>query len=351
LDLYEMAKKGDIEGARSQLKRKPKLALSKEGARSLHAAVECGHKDVAELLLASGVDVHSEHSDMDLLAGWTPLHYAKTKDVAEVLLAHGADVNRRSKHGSVTPLHSARTKDVAEVLLAHGADVRLKTQDGSTPLHSAKTKDVAEVLLARGADITSRNSFGWTPLHTAETSDLAEFLLSRGAEVNATSAKGETPLYFAAMKAAVSESVQGGRKIDVLEVLLAHGAELNALTADGWTPLDMALSERGVDSVQFLRERGGKNGTRPVQPAAAPLNPSTSMLAGAVLCGVGILIFVIAQATGIFFGGAVPTNGGFIASSGIDKMKGAGALGAVALMLLCFVSGGKLLWDGITRSK
>lgn len=76
----------------------------------------------------------------------------------------------------------------------------------------------------------------------------------------------------------------------------------------------------------------------------------SGVVAGILLCAAGILILVIAQATGIFFGASSPAGGGFLGSSGIAQMKGAGALGASVLMLFCFVSGIKLIWKVIKET-
>ncbi|MGO8926242.1 MAG: ankyrin repeat domain-containing protein, partial [Limisphaerales bacterium] len=53
----------------------------------LHLAARLGHKDVAELLLASKADVNAKDN-----GGQTPLHLAVVfghKDVAELLRQHG----------------------------------------------------------------------------------------------------------------------------------------------------------------------------------------------------------------------------------------------------------------------
>jgi ankyrin repeat protein len=79
-----------------------------------------GHKDVAELLLASKAEVNAKNN-----SGTTPLHIAALlgyKAVAELLLANNAEVNPKNNNGS-TPLHWAAKgghKEVAELLRQHG---------------------------------------------------------------------------------------------------------------------------------------------------------------------------------------------------------------------------------------
>ena len=85
----------------------------------LHDTAGNGHKNVVELLLAKGADVHAKmHYDL------TPLHMpAKgNKQVVELLLAKGANVNAKNEGGK-TALSYAMSEgksDVAESLRQHG---------------------------------------------------------------------------------------------------------------------------------------------------------------------------------------------------------------------------------------
>jgi hypothetical protein len=119
--------KGDLAKARALLKRNPQLVNAKGllGLTPLHCAAQFGHRDVAELLLASGAKVNATDSD-----GETPLHWAARsghKDIAELLLASGAEVNAKN-HDGETPLHLAEVwgethsgaNEMAEMLRQHG---------------------------------------------------------------------------------------------------------------------------------------------------------------------------------------------------------------------------------------
>ena len=94
------------------------------GATPLHWAARNGHKDVAELLLASEADVDAGKTHADAL------HFAAEeghKDVAELLVASKADVNAKNNI-DVTPLLCRRRgpQGRAELLLASRADVGAK---------------------------------------------------------------------------------------------------------------------------------------------------------------------------------------------------------------------------------
>ena len=116
---------------------------------------------VVDLLAQDRGLVNSYSSD-----GWTPLHVAaffSQKEIVEVLLANGADVHARSRNAmGNTPLHAAvaaRNADVVPVLLSHGADVNARQHGGFVPLHAvAQAGDVelARLLIAHGADLQAR---------------------------------------------------------------------------------------------------------------------------------------------------------------------------------------------------
>lgn len=154
--IHEAARNGDLGKVQTLLEDDPALVFNgkgKYGGTPLHSAALAGHKDVAELLLASKAEVNANDND-----GQTPLHYAATngyKAVVELLLANKAKVDVKDNHGR-QPLYWAAfkgRKDVAELLLANGADVNAKDNDGYTPLHAATLgvhEDVAKLLRQHG---------------------------------------------------------------------------------------------------------------------------------------------------------------------------------------------------------
>ena len=178
-------REGDLEKIKALLRDNPDLVFGKDnyGETPLHLAALNGHRDVAELLLASKAEVNAESNN-----GRTPLHFAAYsghKDVVELLLASEAEVNAKS-NTSATPLHYAAAggrRDVTELLLASKAEINAKTNSGRTPLHEASEKghkDVAELLVAAKADVNAKDNIGQTPLHLAQSKgrkDVAEFRL------------------------------------------------------------------------------------------------------------------------------------------------------------------------------
>jgi hypothetical protein len=199
--IHHAVQSGDLAGVKAMLQANPSLVSSKDseyGASPLQVAAACGHKEIAELLLANKAEVNAKNND-----GATALHMATMlgrKDLVELLLSNKAEVNARDSDG-FTPLHAAAVKDradLAELLLAHNADVNAKDNDGATALHCAAGrgfKNVGELLLAHKADINARDSKDKCPLHWAsayERKEMMEWLLAHKAEVKARDKYGRT---------------------------------------------------------------------------------------------------------------------------------------------------------------
>ena len=188
--LHEAAFNGKLEKARTLIKENPDLVNSQNsygGETPLHLAVEYGHKDVAELLLANKADVEAKTT----YGGWTPLLnavFGGHKDLVELLLAHNADINVKDNWGR-TPLQVAAENgytEIAAVLLSHKANVNARNHDGMTPLHTATAlgyKDLVELLLANNADVNAKDNSGRTPLAFAvlhKNKAMAELLRRHG---------------------------------------------------------------------------------------------------------------------------------------------------------------------------
>ena len=121
-EIHDAARAGDLGKVKALLKGNPYLVFSKDkyGETPLHHAVLWGHRDVAELLVASKAEVNAKTD-----GAYTPLHWAALrgqKAVVKLLLTNKPDVNAKSTNGA-TPLHNASLKgyqDVVELLRLHG---------------------------------------------------------------------------------------------------------------------------------------------------------------------------------------------------------------------------------------
>ena len=240
------------------------LCSEDEYVSPLHAALEEGHEDVSELLLAHSVDV-----DIRDCMGRTPLHLAAYEglfDVTRTLIERNADINARSNKGK-TPLHESlrgvydhlnvRYFNVIRLLLEHGADVDAPDRHLSTPLHLACYEGCATaalLLLGHGANVHVRNNYGQTPLHGAlggkighlgtvvSQRSLVELLLAHRADVDTQDNEKWTPLHLA--------SSQG--LLEAVRVLLKYGASIDLPNKEGMTPVHLAAKHGHPEVIQLL---------------------------------------------------------------------------------------------------
>jgi len=217
----------------------------------LSFAVRYGFVDIVRQVLARGnVKLNGAEVHMDF---FVPLVHAAESgytDIAELLLANGVDANVRAPNRK-TILHIAAGRNdqrLATLLLARGADVNARDSEGKTPLHEASVgghREMVESLVGSGAGLDVADVKGNTALHYAARGypDVVQLLLAKGASVNVVNADGDTPLHNAALR---------GNK-EVVRLLLAGGADRAATNNEGRTPANEA-ARRGYRDVVALLE-------------------------------------------------------------------------------------------------
>jgi len=137
------------------------------------SAREDGGITSVRLLLWLGADVNARA----IGDGTTPLQYAVRlnnghRELAELLIASGADVNRADAHGTV-PIYEVMghtDSDILRMLIEHGVDVNARRRAGWTPLHEAARlgrPEKAMLLIEAGADVNAKDDAGRTPLDVA----------------------------------------------------------------------------------------------------------------------------------------------------------------------------------------
>ena len=171
--------------------------------------------------------------------------YANHPEIAESLLASGVEPN------VFEAAATGRLDRLRALLDKNPALVKAYSPDGWTALHlNFGNLEVVKLLLDRGADINavSKNGFSATPLQGAaafQKVELARLLIERGANVNCRGEEGGTPLHEAA----------GNGQIEFAKLLLDHGARINAKDNNGKTPLSIALENKQVAMAKFLSRR------------------------------------------------------------------------------------------------
>jgi ankyrin repeat protein len=170
--------------------------------------------------------------------------YARHPEIAESLLATGIEPN------IFEAAATGRVERVRELLRKNPELVKAYSPDGWTALHlNFGNLEIVKLTLDSGADIdaVSKNKFTATPLQGAaamEKVDLARLLIARGANVNCRGEEGGSPLHEAA----------GSGQLEFAKLLLDHGANINAKDDNGKTPLTIALELKQTEMAKFLRD-------------------------------------------------------------------------------------------------
>lgn len=260
---------GDLERIQVLLKDKPDQ-ISKKGLNDwtlLHHAVQHGHKNVAEWLLANGANVNAEDN-----INMTPLHLAAERadtNMAILLLAKGADVNA-GVGANGTPLHEAAmvgSVEMAKLLLAHDTDINARASGGTTPLYEAAVHgqpQIVALLLAHNADINAKKNYGETPLmgavdqYTSELATANDPTLPRDASKalhfsNATGCKSTAELLLnAKAEVTVFTLVRLGDVARIQALIVADPELVSRKDENGWPLLNEAVRAGHMDIVKLL---------------------------------------------------------------------------------------------------
>lgn len=205
IEILKAARAGDLALVKALLEQDPRLLSARDwlGNSALIVASNSGHHEVAELLLASGVqpDVYEAAA------------IGSTGRVEELLRQQPELANAYSAEGA-TPLalaaHFGHIETV-RFLVSRGADLNAVVRNALqvTPLHAAlfgRRREVAFFLIQTGSDVTRKRGgkgmprAGWTALHYVASfgfDELIDPLIDRGADVHAIDDEGKTPLRVA----------------------------------------------------------------------------------------------------------------------------------------------------------
>ncbi|KAG8433363.1 hypothetical protein GDO86_017589, partial [Hymenochirus boettgeri] len=221
-------------------------------------AVQCGHKEVAKLLLENGAHVNGSQSCSD----WNPLHQASLMgrtDILQLLLEHGADKECVDDFG-ITPTFIAaqygKSKSL-NMLLLNGTNVNCQAKDKATPLFIAAQEghnECVKLLLSNRADPNLYcNDDNWQlPIHAAaemRRSTTLELLLPVTDPSCGTQKGKVSPVYSA---------IYGGDK-DCLEKLLMNGYSPEAQNCPLFeceSPMCMVFQRRNFEAVPILLKFG-----------------------------------------------------------------------------------------------
>ena len=225
------------------------------GRTALMLAVEAGHRDVVEALLAAKPDLNQQDG-----LNLTALMIACEKghlDIVQRLLAEGADINVNTKGMSALNISiKEKHEAIATFLINQGADYHIKAEEGTTPLMGAASMgslSLVRLLLSKGVDVDARDDYGTALIYALnhylelENLEVIEALLAAGANPNLGDYSGETVLHTAVC--------QGS--LNAIAALLAAGVDIEQRDRKGRTALSLAKFFGRSNVLNLLREWAG----------------------------------------------------------------------------------------------
>jgi ankyrin repeat protein len=202
----------------------------------LHWAAEKNNRQLAELLLAAGADIHAETA-----WGMTSLQWAAnmgSRDVADLLLLHGANPQLN--------MWAAAGLGMLDVVRSFWVSPdRLKPEAGQT--RTRRTPDGAWGMMPPPEDYASLVSDAFYIASRNGHVEVASFLLKKGADIDCRGFFGAPGLHWA--------SLNGHHKM--VEFLIANGADLTLRDQQfNSTALRWALEGHHPEIADLLRRNG-----------------------------------------------------------------------------------------------
>ncbi|XP_026673575.1 serine/threonine-protein phosphatase 6 regulatory ankyrin repeat subunit C-like [Ceratina calcarata] len=214
----------------------------------LHMAVVMRQREIAELLITNGANVHAVDR-----RNYTPMHEAARNDDLEImklLMDNGANIANLPKLLFIA-VKRASTEFV-KLVLQH-IDVNAIDSDGSMAIHSCVRRrpinyETLKLLIVKGANIDAKHNHTTALNLAARVRDInaVKLLLNNNADVNCKEEDGTTPLH-------IFVSFQ---EVEICKLLVKKGAYLNIKSDTRPPPLHVAVSVDNLDIMEILLRAG-----------------------------------------------------------------------------------------------
>ena len=228
------------------------------GFAPLFVAVQEGHGDVVQVLIAAGADIEAKNK-----VGRSPLLLASSLgnlDIVKMLVEAGAGVCVTDNEGDtclILATYCGHTETVRYLVGLPDVDVNQQGMNHQTALHIAVHsavdeghRDVMQVLIDAGADIEEKDENRASPLLFASRSghlDIVKMLVEAGAGVCVTNKNGLTCLILASAR---------GHTETVRYLVGLKELDVNSADKSGHTALHHAVEQNRCDVVKVLIAAG-----------------------------------------------------------------------------------------------
>lgn len=241
-------------------------AKTQDNQTPLGLALAGDHFEIADLLVISGADLHSDKllgkcwlqgaiaDDSFARLDWLLAHrivptmvpqpddlafYIRSVPMAKWLIQQHIHLDRSITfdYRGRNILHYAaeNNAELVAYLLEVGIPVDKRDRQHNTPLWIAAkcgNSDAVQLLLAHGADVNAKGASNATPLIVSKNARVTQLLLEKGATIDAVDQNGMSALCWAS----------SAGNVDSARLLLEHGADANHRNRRKETPAHWAYS-------------------------------------------------------------------------------------------------------------
>jgi ankyrin repeat protein len=249
----------------------------------LHA-LEYGHLELAQILIANGADVNVVNRNQT-----SPLEFAAELgniNLMKQIIDRGASINSQNSNKLLRNVvfgwgkTQLQKQQVIEFLISKGASINSKNSDelleavmqqGDKTTPQQKQQAI-EFLITKGASLKNSSVLNAAIFHNDGKGDLSviNYLIDRGANVNSSDRlDGSTPIMAIVRELVNSLRPYGNKKNspeqyqNIIDRMLAKGADINAQDNYGNTSVYEAIvgNRNNLSVIEFLLKRGAKVNT------------------------------------------------------------------------------------------
>ncbi|XP_019852908.1 PREDICTED: uncharacterized protein LOC100641129 isoform X2 [Amphimedon queenslandica] len=222
-------------------------AQNKSGGTPFSVSVEGLHKEISQLLIEWGADIHIRN-----IQNKTALDNVRNEDLKRFLEGKHKEqrtiVRRIAQHRDTEYLLMVIEKHITGV--NPFISLASRCVNGLTLLHCAAqlgSTEAIKLLLSERVGVNVTSSSGAAPLHYSRAPHTVGFLLDNDASVNAVDCNGDTPLHCICMDTDCTEYMEKN-----IQLMLSFSANLLIENDNRLTPIHCAAANGHIKALELL---------------------------------------------------------------------------------------------------